>query len=712
MSDQAANYSTTDRSTWAANFFSRLNRYRNLVRRRWWVVILIVVIAVGVEGALIWFTPPIFSSTGRMIVGIKLQIQEGSMYNEEMANFIGTQAALMQSGTVLSRAQARVAAQKPDAATQKNQVSMNVTVIPKTTIFVLRATGEDPQYVQQFLQAAMEEYINFKKEMRAQTSDTTLAGLTEEILRLEREARKADEELSAYQATNSIVMMEEQGNTTGKRLASLTQRLAETRSEYDLLQSLTAEMVMEPPAQPKTSTPANSESGDEVEKTSLMRPSTARNNEFFMAKQQITMLKAELASLSRFLRPKHPKIVALNGEIVRRQQLMQIYLAEGQEELQNRKRALLIGIQSLEKDVKECDALNLEIGRKMADYQRLKSASARVQATYLRLQQTMQTLDVNKQITPEGVTVMERATAAQPSRAELSRSLLMASLVGLGISIAILLLLDKLDDRLNSFTELEQSFDETVLGQIPREKAGKRRRSISLLQADDPRHSFVEAYRNLRSSLLYLSVEGERPRTLIVTSSIPNDGKSMTAANLAITMASAGSQVLLVDGDLRKGVLDGRFGLPSEPGFSEVLSKGVNWMTTVQPTQVPNLFLLPRGATTHKSAELFLGPVMGAFLKETAAKYDYVIFDTAPVMAADDVTSMAPRVDGVVFVIRAEHTSGRVARSALDLLYQRQARICGIVFNGVRARTGDYYYYYKYKDYYRKYPTSAAAKTT
>ena len=711
MSDQGSGYSTTDRSSWAANFFSRLNRYRNLLRRRWWVVILIVAIAVGVEGALIWFTPPIFSSTGRMIVGIKLQIQEGSMYNEEMANFIGTQAALMQSGTVLSRAQTRVSAQKPDAATQKNLVSMNVTVIPKTTIFVLRATGEDPQYVQQFLQAAMEEYINFKKEMRAETSDKTLAGLTDEILRLEREARKADEELSAYQSTNSIVMIEEQGNTTGKRLASLTQRLAETRSEYDLLQSLTAEMAMDPQTQTKATT-TTPESGEGAGKAATMQPSAARNTEFFQAKQQITMLKAELASLSRFLRPKHPKIVALNGEIVRKLQLMQIYLAEGQEELQNRKRALLIGIQNLEKDVKESDALNLEIGRKMADYQRLKATAARVQATYLRLQQTMQTLDVNKQITQEGVTVMERATAAQPSRAELSRSLMLASLVGLAISIAILLLLDKLDDRLNSFTELEQSFDETVLGQIPREKAGKRRRSISLLQADDPRHSFVEAYRNLRSSLLYLSVEGERPRTLLVTSSIPNDGKSMTAANLAITMASAGSQVLLVDGDLRKGVLDGRFGLPSEPGFSEVLSKGVNWMTAVQPTQVPNLFLLPRGATTHKSAELFLGPVMGTFLKETAAKYDYVIFDTAPVMAADDVTSMAPRVDGVVFVIRAEHTSGRVARSALDLLYQRQSRICGIVFNGVRARTGDYYYYYKYKDYYRKYPTSAAAKTT
>ena len=116
-------------------------------------------------------------------------------------------------------------------------------------------------------------------------------------------------------------------------------------------------------------------------------------------------------------------------------------------------------------------------------------------------------------------------------------------------------------------------------------------------------------------------------------------------------------------------------------------------------TNVPNLHLLPRGETTHRASELFLSPRAIQFLADSAAHYDFVILDTAPVMAADDVTSLAPHVDGVVFVVRAEHTSARVARAALDLLYLRHVRVLGLVFNAVRPATADYYGYYKYKDY-------------
>jgi Mrp family chromosome partitioning ATPase len=126
----------------------------------------------------------------------------------------------------------------------------------------------------------------------------------------------------------------------------------------------------------------------------------------------------------------------------------------------------------------------------------------------------------------------------------------------------------------------------------------------------------------------------------------------------------------------------------------------------VQATKVPNLFLLPRGDTTHRASELFLSPLTLRFLQEAAGGYDFVILDSAPVMAADDVTSLAPHIDGVIFVLRAEHTSARVARAALDLLYLRHVRILGLVFNAVRPSSVDYYYYYKYKDYHTSYPAA------
>jgi Mrp family chromosome partitioning ATPase len=110
---------------------------------------------------------------------------------------------------------------------------------------------------------------------------------------------------------------------------------------------------------------------------------------------------------------------------------------------------------------------------------------------------------------------------------------------------------------------------------------------------------------------------------------------------------------------------------------------------------------------TAQSSELFLSEATKRFLHDAAGKYDYVILDTVPVMAADDVTSLAPQVDGVIFVIRALFTSARVARASLESLYQRQVRVLGLVFNAVRPSSIDYYYY-KYKDYYRAHPTAGA----
>jgi Mrp family chromosome partitioning ATPase len=156
-----------------------------------------------------------------------------------------------------------------------------------------------------------------------------------------------------------------------------------------------------------------------------------------------------------------------------------------------------------------------------------------------------------------------------------------------GRQLGLLLLLDRLDDRMASFTELQDLFDEEVLGQIPREKTRGPRRELALIQEDDPRHGYLEAYRNLRSSLLYMGEGGRRPKTILVTSAVPNDGKSLTSANLAITMAAAGSGVLLVDADLRKGNLHHRFGVADQPGLSEVLLGTVRWEQAVQPTRSP-----------------------------------------------------------------------------------------------------------------------------
>jgi capsular exopolysaccharide synthesis family protein len=589
-------------------------------------------------------------------------------------------------------------------------VALRVTVLPKTTIFVLQATGTDREYTQAFLQAVMEEYSALKKEMRTQTSDTTLSGLTDEVLRLEKELRAAGEELVAFQSTNSVVLSQDQGNNSAANyLAALNQRLATQKSEYELLQMLTVDQSLDRQQGAGGAAPLANGATDRSAAGSGERADA----DYFKAKQQLLLLQAEQQEMGRYLRTNHPKMVAMSEEIARREQLLKIFRLQSAEQLESKKASLALEIQNLEKDVKEWDGKMLDIQVKTAEYQRLKGNAQRIQALYDRLLATMQTLDVNKEISPESVTIMEPASRAFRDQTELSKRVMVGSLVGLGLGVLLLLFVDRLDDRMVSFTELKEAFDEEIVGQIPRVKSPGPKRLVALVGPGDGRHSFVEAYRNLRSSLLYMAEAEARPKILLVTSSVPNEGKSLTSANLAITMASTGSRVLLVDADSRKGALHERFEVRAKPGLTEVLAQGINWEEVVVATKTPNLFLMPQGAFAPNASELFISGGTKRFLQAAASKYDYVVLDTVPVMAADDVTSLAPHADGVLFVIRAEFTSARVARAALDSLYQRQARVLGLVFNSTRPNFEDYYYY-RYRGYYKQHPAageSAKAET-
>ncbi len=172
-----------ERHAWRNRLLVRTQRVRALLLKRWWIIAATIAVGLGLQATLWRRDKVLYVSTGRMIVNLKLSIPEGSLYTEELNNFLGTQAALMQSAAVLDRAQDRTQAPVLDA----KPITLKVFIQPKTTIFLLQGTGENGPYTQQFVQACMEEYINLKKEMRAQTSDTTLSGMTEEIARLEKE---------------------------------------------------------------------------------------------------------------------------------------------------------------------------------------------------------------------------------------------------------------------------------------------------------------------------------------------------------------------------------------------------------------------------------------------------------------------------------------------------------------------------------------------
>jgi capsular exopolysaccharide synthesis family protein len=357
-------------------------------------------------------------------------------------------------------------------------------------------------------------------------------------------------------------------------------------------------------------------------------------------------------------------------------------------------------MENLAQRIKEWEAKSLDLSQRLAEYQRLKSKLARQQMTFDNLSSSVQRVDLNKNMEQENVAVLEHATSASIIRVQLPRQLGLGIVIGALLGCGIIFLLNRLDDRMDSVVELQENFDVPIRGQIPRATINRQTDRVPLLMAKDNRHVFSESYRNIRSSLLFMGAGTKKPRSIVVTSAVPGEGKSTVAANLAITFAFSEAKTLLVDSDMRRGVLHDLFQIPSAPGLADYLQQEGNWRKSVRSTSIPTLSILPRGKVPANPGELLLGPPCDLFLREVVEEYEVVIIDSAPLLATDDTSSLAPKMDGVLFVSRARYSSIRSMRSALDLLTQRHVNLLGIIFNSVDPNLPGYYDYYRYKQYY------------
>jgi capsular exopolysaccharide synthesis family protein len=187
--------------------------------------------------------------------------------------------------------------------------------------------------------------------------------------------------------------------------------------------------------------------------------------------------------------------------------------------------------------------------------------------------------------------------------------------------------------------------------------------------------------------------EATPPKLVLVTSSVPKEGKTTVTAHLGASLARGGARVLLVDADLRRSTLHKVLGAGLKPGLREVLNQTASLEQAVVATQEPNLFLLPAGDGRNSSSDVFLRTPVAELFRRLAADYDYVIVDTAPVLATDDATTLGPGTDGVFVVVRAAYTSSRMTREALDRLHRRRIKVLGVIYNRAQAAE-DYYHRY------------------
>jgi polysaccharide biosynthesis transport protein len=322
-----------------------------------------------------------------------------------------------------------------------------------------------------------------------------------------------------------------------------------------------------------------------------------------------------------------------------------------------------------------------------------------LRATQVVLQSQLLELDPGRAITEGGGKIVQEARVPRrPASPNHVRTSALALLAGLALGTGLAFLRERLDDSIRDRQELERRLGAPVLANVPHVAKWRRREETHLIALTDPKNPVSEAYRTLRTNIQFLASKGDI-RTILVTSSTAGEGKSATAANLAVVMAQAGRRVVLVSADLRRPRLHRFLGIPNRPGLSLVLSGSASIVNAVQETEVPSLRVIPSGPVPPNPAELLSSDRMDEVLETLRALADLVVIDTPPVLAVADASILAPRVDGTLFVVDAETASRSATQQSRDQMANAGARVLGAVlnrFNLAQGATYPYYYYYYY----------------
>lgn len=272
------------------------------------------------------------------------------------------------------------------------------------------------------------------------------------------------------------------------------------------------------------------------------------------------------------------------------------------------------------------------------------------------------------------------------------RDALAALILGLFVGVGLALLVEYLDSTLKSEDDVRSALGLPTLGVLSYTPT-RGPASNELVAVTAALSPLVEAYRGIRTSLLFTGVD-EPVRTLVVTSSLPGEGKTRTAANLAVVMAQAGRRVILVDADLRRPKLPDIFRRIDTQGMTNMLIEEGNPSDFILPTEVPNLRLLCAGPRPLNPSEIVGSQRMQRLISYLRDISDLVIFDTPPLNAVTDPAVLAARVDGVVLVVHAGHSTTAAVKQGVEALNKVGARVLGVVLNKLKDRRGVQYYEY------------------
>ncbi len=602
------------------------------------------------------------------------------------------------------------------AAIDRYAANLEVKPIPNSRLIQVRVTARDPALAESIANAHANQYIARTLQAKFELTGAARTYLERELERVRTDVESSEAALNQFRRDNNVVASDEaQGNSVMERLDDLSRRLTAAqaqRIELEAQHALIANRDYE------------------------ALPAVLQNALIQSLKGDLAKLETREAELSRIFLDGNPELQQVRAQIRQQRSRMQ----------QEIERAVA-GIESQYLAAKNTeDALRDELGRQQEAVLNLREISGQyvkldqaVQANrhlYAALLERMGETDVVRGVQLSNISVLDPAERPRdPSSPRTMLNLIFGLALGLVFGVTTAAVLENVDTSLKTPDDVQRCLALPTLGVIPdfRRVADSAHLLADRSRAGDgdgvasrmpPRRSIAaEVFRTLRTSVLFFDPKTP-PKTLLLTSSQAGEGKTATIVNLAFSLAQLGARVLLIDADLRKPRCHHALGIARGPGLTEILLDEADLDTVVRHIPLPQgessdgrtpprgaadrarppaperleaeLAFVQSGRLVDHTTELLASPRMRALLSRGAEAYDLVLVDSPPVFPVADASLLATMVDGVVMVVRGERTPRHVTQEALHRLRFMQAKVLGVVLNGINPGGADYTYRYSY----------------
>jgi capsular exopolysaccharide synthesis family protein len=566
----------------------------------------------------------------------------------------------------------------------------------------------DPATAARITNAVADTFVRANLEKKNETNTSTSEFLSRRVAELQTQIRTDEEKLVSYAKNNQILSLDASQNTVVERLAGLNKQLLEAENDRKM-----AEAEYNAAKAPGAAGALAEANGKDIADT----------------ESKLADLKQKRAQLAVDATDEAPEMKEIDQQIAE----LQKHLTEMRSHntntlltnLETKYRQTLAREEALRKSFNQQKSETVTQNEAAINYRILQQEIETNKGLLDNLLQRSKENDVVLAGRPNNISIVDYAIVPDfPVGPARMRSVMLAFVLALALGVGLALFLEYLDDSIHSTDDVEKFLRMPALAVIPAMGGSSRRRMLSsagalqkrngsngvnpeLLLKVNGRSPLAESYRQLRTSVL-LSTAGRAPKTLLITSSLPGEGKTTTAVNTAISLAQTGANVLIIDADMRRPRLRSIFDLPESEGLSTILSsemKPEDMLKAIAKDPTTGLHVLTSGPIPPNPAELLGSDQMRKLIGVLSVPFTHIVVDSPPVSSFTDGVLIASMVDGVLLVVHGGKSSRGVVRRSRQLLMDVGAKLFGVVLNNVSVRSQDYYYYYQryyQQSYYTK----------